>query len=461
MVFSSGTFLFIFLPIVLLIYFNPIFKSRGFKNIFLLLASLAFYAWGEPVNVLIMIASIIVNWGFGHLIKNGKSKKTVVIFAAVYNLSILFVFKYLNFTLKNISLLTGNQSLVTSIALPIGISFFTFQALSYVIDVARGHTNPQDSILDVGLYIACFPQLIAGPIVRYETIALEINNRQETFEDFSSGMNRFIFGLAKKVIIANNMALVADAAFGTDERSVAAAWLGALAYSLQIYFDFSGYSDMAIGLGKIFGFHFLENFNYPYIAKSVTDFWHRWHISLSTWFRDYVYFPLGGSRVKSAARHIFNLGVVWLLTGMWHGANWTFIMWGIVYFLVQVFEKFVLKSKPIPVFGHIYTLLIVMFCWVLFRANSIGDAFTYIGTMFGVGASGLSSTDAVSFISQYWVYFISGIVLSLPIFPKIMEKFGKAKPMKIIYPIFTVLLFMLTITFVVSSSYDPFIYFNF
>ncbi|MEG2421432.1 MAG: MBOAT family O-acyltransferase, partial [Oscillospiraceae bacterium] len=335
MLFSSSVFLFAFLPIVLLCYFGPLRGKRRGQNLFLLVSSLFFYAWGEPWFVLVMMGSIAANYGFGLWVarqkERGESYRVPMVLAVVSNLTLLFLFKYLTFVLTNLRGL-GLPMMVPVIALPIGISFFTFQAMSYVIDVARGHGEAQRSILNVGLYVSFFPQLIAGPIVKYETVADQIMNREETWEDFSAGISRFLVGLGKKVLLSNQLAVVADAAFNFGgDLSVSFAWLGALAYSLQIFLDFSGYSDMAIGLGRLFGFHFLENFNYPYLSTSITDFWRRWHISLGTWFRDYVYIPLGGNRTSKRV-HIRNLFVVWLLTGIWHGANWTFVAWGLFYF---------------------------------------------------------------------------------------------------------------------------------
>ena len=359
MLFSSSTFLFAFLPIVIFIYYVFLRNHRNLQNIFLLIASLIFYAWGEVAFVFVMMLSIIANYFFGLFVsraKNTNKKKLPLVLSIVFNLSILFVFKYLVFTLTNINALFGANLAIPNIALPIGISFFTFQAMSYVIDVYRGE-EAQKSILNVGLYISFFPQLIAGPIVRYKTVAYQILHRKESFDDFSSGVCRFIIGMGKKVLLANSLAVVADAAFDGDIANTSAsfAWLGAIAYTMQIFFDFSGYSDMAIGLGKMFGFKFLENFDYPYISGSITEFWRRWHISLGSWFRDYVYFPLGGSRVKSKGRLIFNLFVVWLLTGIWHGANWTFIIWGLMYFVLLVIEKLtgMHKSAKLKPLKHI------------------------------------------------------------------------------------------------------------
>ena len=388
-------------------------KFRTYKNLVLLAFSILFYAWGEPAFVLVMILSIIANYAFGRLIDKYRKKDKVFLWLSViFNLGILFIFKYLCFTLQNIGWLINKDFSSIKIALPIGISFFTFQAMSYVIDVYKKKVKVQKSLFNLGLYISLFPQLIAGPIVRYETIAKEIENRYENYDDFAEGTVRFIQGLAKKVIIANQVALVADAAFETpiNELSTAFAWLGAIAYTLQIYFDFSGYSDMAIGLGRMFGFHFLENFNYPYMASSITDFWRRWHISLSSWFRDYVYFPLGGSRVDSKSSHIFNLFVVWLLTGIWHGANWTFIAWGLFYFILLVIEKQTGLDKKKAWWGHIYTMFFVILAWVLFRATNITNAYEYIKVLFV--SNGTSPDCFWLYWSNYRFYLILGLILS-------------------------------------------------
>lgn len=377
MLFSSSVFLFLFLPVVLLVYYLPLRRWRQGQNVFLLLASLGFYAWGEPWFVLVMLGSILANYGFGLWVdackRAGRTCAPPLVTALAVNLGILFVFKYLTFTLGILNRL-GAAFAIPGIELPIGISFFTFQALSYVLDVHRDRGEVQRSPLKVGLYISFFPQLIAGPIVKYETVAQQIDHRKETWADFSAGCSRFIVGLGKKVLLSNQLAVVADRAFGLgDGLSASFAWLGALCYTLQIYYDFSGYSDMAIGLGKMFGFHFLENFNYPYISRSITEFWRRWHISLSTWFRDYVYFPLGGSRVDSRAKHIRNLFVVWLLTGIWHGANWTLLAWGLFYFVLLVLEKYGHLGRGWPVWAKwLFTFLMVNFAWVLFPGGQPG-----------------------------------------------------------------------------------------
>lgn len=461
MVFSSGIFLFLFLPIVLLIYYNPLIRSRSFRNIFLFLASIIFYAWGEPVYVLLMLSSITVNWLFGRCIMAGKNSTVIAALAVVYNLAFLFVFKYLDFAITNCNNLLSLSIPLFGIELPIGISFYTFQAMSYVIDVKRKPELAQRSLLNVGLYIACFPQLIAGPIVRYETVAQQIRERTESWNDVTVGLRRFLWGLAKKVILANNLAKFADLAFDSTELSTALAWLGAAAYMLQIYFDFSGYSDMAIGLGRMFGFRFDENFNYPYAASGITDFWRRWHISLSTWFRDYVYIPLGGNRVRPA-RHILNLFLVWLLTGIWHGANWTFILWGLIYFLLLMLEKYTPLKRVPKLVGHLYTLLAVCLCWVLFRAASLSSALEYLKAMFGAAPLGIWDGNASIVLTNGFVYFLLGTILSFPIVPYFAKKTFVQKPaVQYLLAFFQLLAFLLTIGFILSSSYDPFIYFNF
>ncbi|MBE6761627.1 MAG: MBOAT family protein [Ruminococcaceae bacterium] len=472
MLFSSTTFILYFLPVCIIVYYGILKKFRTAQNVFLTFASLFFYAWGEPKFVLIMLLSIIMNWAFGLLVNKykGKNKITtrlVIAATIVFNLSILFVFKYLTFT-GNIFVNLFNLSVdVPKITLPIGISFFTFQAMSYVLDVYRDNGEAQKNPLNVGLYIAFFPQLIAGPIVRYETVAHEIKHRKETVDDFFDGFTRFIIGMAKKVLLANSFSVFADAAFNNiDGLSVAGSWFGAICYTFQIFFDFGGYSDMAIGLGKMFGFHFLENFNYPYISLSISEFWRRWHISLGTWFRDYLYFPLGGSRVKKP-RLIFNLFVVWFATGVWHGANWTFIIWGLMYFVLLVAEKLTgldkRKSKPLGnVFRWIYTMLFVVLGWVIFRADSLTDAWQYIGVMFGVNSNGLGDAVVLRDIVNTWIYLLFAILFSTPIVLKIKEKWNLEKPVFQIFKcVAVVLLFVLSFASVTSSSHNPFIYFNF
>ena len=468
MVFSSTVFLFLFFPVVIAVYYNPFFKGRGFRNVVLLLASLFFYGWGEPVFVFAMMLSIIVNWAVGLWLDSMKSRgsrrgmKVAVVFSVVYNLGLMFVFKYLTFVTTNISYLIHNDSIVVNIALPIGISFFTFQLMSYVFDIYYGTAKVQRNILYVGLYVSMFPQLIAGPIVRYETVADEIENRRENEKDFAEGFARFVVGLGKKILISNYVGKVADIAFGTTGgMSVAMAWLGAVAYTLQIYFDFSGYSDMAIGLGRVFGFHFLENFNYPYISKSITEFWRRWHITLSTWFRDYVYIPLGGNRV-SKARNIWNIFVVWFLTGVWHGANWTFICWGLLYFLLLMFEKLTGFYKKQGWYMHIYTMFFVILGWVLFRADNLTAAWNYMGNMFGVGAIGLVDSTFIDCISNSAVVFVAAVLFSFPVVGRIGALLSRKPVLKsAIACACMVAVFVVSVLICIKATYNPFIYLNF
>lgn len=473
MLFSSTFFLFIFLPIVLILYYG-LARKQNTRNIILLISSLLFYAWGEPKFVLVMLLSIGVNYYFGILVdkhrEDGKAK-IFITSMVVFNLLIMGIFKYLMFTLTTINSISGLNISVPQIALPIGISFFTFQSISYVIDVHRGHGKVLKNPLDVGLYVALFPQLIAGPIVRYETVANEIHGRKETESDFSSGIVRFIIGLGKKVLLSNQFALIADKAFdlqSAGDLPVAFAWLGAISYMLQIYFDFGGYSDMAIGLGRMFGFHFDENFNFPYIAKSISDFWRRWHISLSTWFRDYVYIPLGGNRV-SKAKHVRNIFVVWLLTGIWHGANWTFIAWGVYFGILLIIEKFTGLGKFLnrsKVLGHIYTVILVLFGWVLFRAESITQAISYLGTMFGNTNSGLINDTTILYFKENLYILIIGILTCIPFSHcarAYFEKQGKVGQsiLKIVEMILLAIIFFTAVSYLVKGTYNPFIYFNF
>lgn len=471
MLFSSTTFIYLFLPIVLFFNFVVFKKSRLLQNIFLLFSSLFFYAWGEPKFVLVMIASIIINWFFGLIIskkrENKKISKLIIALDVSLNLGILFLFKYLTFTCSIIDSIFGVRLPIPNIALPIGISFFTFQAMSYVIDVYRQKGEVQTNILYVGLYISFFPQLIAGPIVRYETIADEIKNRRETLDDFFDGFARFVVGLSKKVLLANSFAILSDQSFNTiknDSISVVFSWLGAIAYTLQIFFDFSGYSDMAIGLGRMFGFHFLENFDYPYISTSITEFWRRWHMSLGTWFRDYVYFPLGGSRCGKL-RNIFNLFVVWSLTGLWHGANFTFIVWGLMYFVLLVIEKLTglhkKSHKLLNVLKWIYTVLFVVLGWVIFRADSIGHAFVYIKSMFGLTGNVFADGIFTGWFTQNLILLVIGIVLSTPIFRFLSQKTKDNNVIGFVKAGGLICLFVLSVASLVSSSYNPFIYFNF
>ncbi|MBR2717179.1 MAG: MBOAT family protein [Oscillospiraceae bacterium] len=482
MVFSSAVFLFAFLPLTLIAYYL---LDRRFRNVFLLIMSLVFYGWGGPRYLLLLGLSIAVNYALALWVAGekravpgiAKAGRFPVVLAVIFNLAVFFVFKYLNFTVANANALLLRlglgESLLkqTAIVLPIGISFFTFQAMSYVFDVYRGRGEVQRNPLNVGLYIAFFPQLIAGPIVRYQTVAEEIRTRRESLRDFSSGLERFILGLAKKVILANTAASLADQAFDAAGPIPALlAWLGALAYTLQIYFDFSGYSDMAIGLGRMFGFHFDENFDYPYASATVTEFWRRWHISLGSWFRDYVYFPLGGSRV-SRGKLVRNLLAVWLLTGVWHGANWTFILWGLLYFLLLTAEKLLDLPKKLPgkpaaaAVYRVFTLLCVVLGWVLFRAENLGGAAAYLRSMLGLGGAGLADGQSLYLLRQYWRVLLLGALLSLPLLRSLLAALRKKLPGEAVWDALKKLALLalaaLAVAFTVSNSFNPFIYFNF
>lgn len=463
MVFTSSIFLFVFFPVTLILYFNPLLRKLKYRNIILLLLSIGFYAWGEPVFVFVVLLSVLANWLLALLMEK-YSAKIFAWIAVGFDILILVIFKYLPFITKNIAWLSGRDDLIVEIALPIGISFFTFQMMSYILDIAMGKAKAQRKFHAVLLYIIMFPQLIAGPIVRYETIEQQIGERLTNLENFSIGMCRFIKGLGKKVLIANTMALLADAVFEYDAStiSLASAWLGAAAYTLQIYFDFSGYSDMAIGLGRIFGFQFLENFDHPYQSKSISEFWRRWHISMGSWFRDYVYFPLGGSRVSSTARHVFNLFVVWLLTGLWHGANWTFILWGLMYFVLITLEKLTGLDKKLGKAGHLWTMFFVIIGWVFFRSETVGYALHYIGAMLGIGSAGIASQAFWDLLGQYWSVLAPGLILSAVKIENVFDRLlGKYKVYSILYTMAYLLLFFVSVCAIVKGGNDPFIYFNF
>ena len=441
MVFSSGVFLFLFLPGLLVMYYAV--KSRPIRNYILLITSLLFYAWGEPVFVFIMLGSIFVNWYAALKMSLALHKKLWLTLAIGLDVILLGVFKYAGFITENLGLARVN------IALPIGISFFTFQMMSCVFDVYYGKSEAQKNPLYVALYISFFPQLIAGPIVRYNQIESEIAERTESWENFSEGVRRFIYGLGKKVLLANFVAQVADNIFGYIENpSVMMAWLGAAAYTLQIYFDFSGYSDMAIGLGLMFGFHFEENFNYPYLASSVSDFWRRWHISLSTWFRDYVYIPMGGNRV-SHGRWLVNVFTVWLLTGIWHGANWTFILWGLAYFVLLALER-----EGGLRLGHVGTMLAVILLWVVFRSESVSGAVSYWASMFGLKGNAFWDSGFTQYVKDSWTVFAFALVGIFPV-SRILHRYAWSET------VWQCLVFVLSVCEIISASYNPFIYFNF
>lgn len=468
MLFSSLTFIFIFLPLVLGLYF--IAKDK-YRNHILLLASLLFYSWGEPKFIVLMLISIIFNYIIALIIDKKRDKKILpkllLIFSLIINIGMLFSFKYLNFFITNINSIFNSNISLFEIALPIGISFYTFQILSYVVDVYRKQVPVQKNIFALGTYIAFFPQLIAGPIVRYSTIAEQLEKRKCTLSKFTDGLRRFILGFAKKIIIANNVALVADTIFNSStvtEYSWVIIIIALLAYTLQIYFDFSGYSDMAIGLGKMFGFEFLENFNYPYISQSITDFWRRWHISLSSWFRDYVYIPLGGNRVKKI-KWIRNIFVVWLLTGLWHGASWNYVIWGLYFFVILLSERLLtgkLLEKLPKIVKWIYAFILINIGWLIFRIEDVSilkDLFVNLVTF--------KSSDVVEFLRMNYSlldklpYMIIGLIAMFPIYPAIENKLKKHTLYKYIRDILIMILLTISICFLLSNSYNPFIYFRF
>lgn len=471
MLFSSVEFICYFLPAILILYYlvKPI---KILKNLVLLIFSIIFYSWGEPTFVIIMFASIFMNYIFGYLVykvSNEVLRKIFIVLMVIGNLSILFVFKYYAFTVGIINDIGDLSLIIPEIALPIGISFFTFQAMSYVIDVYRKPNLVEKNIFNLALYISFFPQLVAGPIVRYESIADQLKNREETISKFSAGSCRFMIGLSKKVLLSNNLAIIADQVYLMNVQGAlptSLAWVGSIAYMLQIFFDFSAYSDMAIGLGLMFGFKFEENFNYPYISKSITEFWRRWHISLSSWFKSYVYFPLGGSRVKNKDRMVLNLLIVWMLTGLWHGAAWTFILWGLFNFVFIVFEK-VVDFENIKInkfFKHLYALFIINIAWVLFRAESLSLFTSYIKSMFGFG-DGFFSDTAIMFLREYCLVFGVAILLSIPVANFINKQIINNKKIAmcfyVLYPTLVITLFVISLTYLITGSYNPFIYFNF
>ncbi len=434
-------------------------KSIRYQNAVLLVFSIAFYAWGEPVFVFCVLLSIVINYALTLLMQKVRRKKALLTLIIASNVLLLFLFKYSSFVVSNIAVLLGKDyEFNYNLPLPLGISFFTFQIMSYVFDVYYGTVKVQKNIFRMSLYVVLFPQLVAGPIVRYQTIERELAERKVTMEIFSDGVKRFIYGLSKKVLLANYMAQMADNIFEYSlNRSIGLAWIGAIAYTLQIYYDFSGYSDMAIGLGKLFGFSFPENFNYPYIAANVTDFWRRWHITLSSWFKDYVYIPLGGSRC-SKYRNYLNLFVVWLMTGIWHGANWTFIAWGMFYYFILMAERVTGYCKKNTLFTRFYTIVVVIVAWVIFRAHDIGMAVTYIGQMFGVGANGVFLGCDITLKRTYLLVIIALLGVT-PLLKKVWTiDICKSVSLE---ELWLILIFFLSVLAIVKGSYNPFIYFNF
>lgn len=463
MLFSGIPFLFYFLPCVLLVYF--IVPQKG-RNAVLLAASLFFYGWGEPKFLLFMVFSIVQGYVFARLIGRGRRKKLFLTLSLVLSFALLGYCKYADFFIENFNAVTGLSLPLLKIALPIGISFYTFQIASYEIDVYRGDVAAQHNFIDFAAYVAMFPQLIAGPIVRYRDIAPQLKERTHSLETAASGASRFAVGLGKKVLVANVLAQLVSAYKASAEQTALYAWLYAIAFTLQIYFDFSGYSDMAIGLGRIFGFTFPENFRYPYIAKSITEFWRRWHMSLGTWFRDYLYIPLGGSRC-SRIRHIFNILVVWMATGFWHGAAWNFVFWGLFYAVLLIAEKFFLlpalkKGRVLP---HVYVLLAVTLGFVLFDAASLKDALHQLGTLFGAGTASGLGTEALYMLRSYGVVLALAVLGATPLpamlWKKVQEAKSLAPVLTVAEPLCTFALLALCTAFLVDGSFNPFLYFRF
>ena len=465
MLFSSITFLYCFLPCVLLVYFVA---PDRMKNLVLLLSSLFFYGWGEPKFLVFMLVSVTQSYIAALLIERffkTKIAKLAFVLSAVASLGLLAYCKYADFFIENFNVLTGLSVPLLKVALPVGISFYTFQILSYVIDVYRGDVPAQRNFIDLAMYIAMFPQLIAGPIVRYSDIAKSLKGRKTTVEDASMGMVRFSVGLAKKILLANSAALIVSEFKAFSEKTVLFYWLYAAAYMLHIYFDFSGYSDMAIGLGRIFGFRFSENFNYPYISASITEFWRRWHISLGGWFRDYLYIPLGGNRVKPL-RHIFNIVVVWAATGFWHGASWNFILWGLLYAVLLLFEKYVLPPKfrfAVPM--HIYTLLFIVLGFVLFDSASVGEALQCFKAMFGLAGIPAANTASLYYFRSNLVLLLVAVIGATPLPKRIYEKIGETavggRILAVLTPSAAVASVAVCTAYLIDGSFNPFVYFRF
>lgn len=474
MLFSSITFLFAFLPAVLLVYYI---SPRAVKNFVLMIFSLLFYAWGEPKYVFVMLVSIIVGYIMGLLTdyfmnkEKIKSARLMVALAVIINLGILFFFKYMGFFTENINKIPHIHIKAINLSLPLGISFYTFQILTYSVDVYRRTAKPQKNIINLATYITLFPQLIAGPIVRYETVAEQLISRKESMDNFGEGVRRFVTGLGKKVLIANMAGEIFDllSKLPADRNTVLLSWICSIAFTLQIYFDFSGYSDMAIGLGHMFGFKFLENFNYPYISKSLTEFWRRWHISLSTWFRDYVYIPLGGSR-NGKAKTYRNLFIVWCLTGFWHGASWNFIIWGLYYFVLLVIEKLLLMKwlEKIPKFiSHIYSLFFINFGWVIFAYDDFGELRKAVKNMFGLGGLSFSNGYTAYILLSYGIFLVIAFIAATPypkeLASKLIRKLDEKKEAVsgIVEAVFLLCVMLLSTAFLASEAFNPFLYFRF
>ena len=461
MIFSSISFLFYFLPILLMAYYVLPKKCR---NVVLLVASLIFYFYGEPKYILLMLFTIIQTYILGILIDKYKDKsKYFLIISIVISIGMLIYFKYIDFIIENINLFLNNKLSFMNIALPIGISFYTFQLLSYIIDVYRGNCKVQKNIFKLALYISLFPQLIAGPIVRYVDVAEQIEERNHSVEKFAEGVRRFVIGLGKKVLIANICGEFNNAFLLSLEKSVIFYWAYGVSVMLQIYFDFSGYSDMAIGLGKMFGFDFMENFNYPYIAKSITDFWRRWHISLSSWFKDYVYIPLGGNRVCKA-KWIRNIFIVWMLTGLWHGAEWNFLIWGLYFGCILLIEKLwlgkILEKTP-QVISRIYVILTVMISFIIFNSESFIQVRENVFGLIGINNVPMISNESIYYIKSYLSIFLIGILGSTPLMKKIVTTKKVEKIAKVLEPVFLIAILFISTSYIVDGSFNPFLYFRF
>ena len=464
MIFSSIIFIFTFLPIVLAIYYI---SPKKLRNFVLLIASLVFYAWGEPVYIFLMIFTTIFNYlmALRINISRGRKKKTFFIATIIVNLLILGYFKYYGFLIEIINSIFHVSIKYTQLSLPIGISFYTFQTLSYVVDVYLKKVKVQKNLIDFSTYVTMFPQLVAGPIVKYSDIENQLKNRKESFDNFGIGVEKFIIGLGKKVLLANNIGMLWDTiqAQNLESISVLTAWLGAIAYTMQIYFDFSGYSDMAVGLGRMFGFKFIKNFDYPYISKSITEFWKRWHISLSSWFKEYVYIPLGGNR-KGILKQCRNLLIVWILTGLWHGASYNFVAWGLYYGILLIFEKFIFKKvlNKLPILiKKIYTMVIVIVGWVIFAAPNLSWAIRYIKILFFIGKNKLIDGNFKYYLSDNLILLIILVFASMPLLKNIFNSIKKSKGGYAISIILQYTLFILVIAYLLNASYNPFLYFRF
>ena len=461
MLFSSIPFLYYFLPAMILVYFLV---PRGLKNAVLLLSSLFFYGWGEPKLLFLMIFTIAMFFFCGLRIEGAKTekwKKIWLVISVVISLALLGLFKYADFFIESFNAVTGLGIPLLRLALPVGISFYTFQSLSYTIDVYRGKVPAQRSIVAFGAYVALFPQLIAGPIVRYVDVARELETRSHSWEDACLGIRRFLIGFSKKIILADNFALLMKIFRESDEKSVLFFWMYAIAFTLNIYFDFSGYSDMAIGLGRIFGFRFIENFNYPYLSKSVTEFWRRWHMSLGSWFRDYVYIPMGGNRV-SKSRWVFNILTVWMLTGLWHGASWNFVLWGLMFAVLLLIEKWVPALQKLPgVLRHGYVLLLVVLSFVLFNAENLAQAASDMAGMFGFAGVPAWNDQTLYYLRSYGLLFLLGFVGATPVVRDTAAKIGDTRIGQILEPIALLILLLVCTGYLVDGSFSPFLYFRF